>query len=38
VLKDLTLEVYADASFNGVEKGLKSMEGFIILLRGVGDR
>jgi hypothetical protein len=37
-LKDLTLEVYADASFNGVEKGLKSTEGFIILLRGVGDR
>jgi hypothetical protein len=37
-LKDLTLEVYADASFNWVEKGLKSMEGFIILLRGDGDR
>jgi len=38
MLKDLTLDVYADASFNGVEKGLKSTEGFIILLRGGGDR
>jgi len=37
-LKDLTLELYADASFGGVDKGLKSTEGYILLLRGEGDR
>ena len=37
-LKDLTLELYADASFGGVDKGLKSTEGYILLLRGEGDK
>jgi hypothetical protein len=37
-LKDLTLELYADASFGGVNKGLKSTEGHILLLRGEGDK
>jgi hypothetical protein len=33
-LNQLSLEVYADASFGGVEKGIRSTEGFIIFLRG----
>ena len=37
-LKDLSIELYADASFGGVDKGLKSTEGFIILLRGENDK
>ena len=37
-LKNLSLEVYLDASFGGVEKGLRSTEGFMILIRGEGDR
>jgi hypothetical protein len=37
-LKDLSLEIYADAFFGGVDKGLKSTEGFIILLRGENDK
>ena len=37
-LKDLKLELYADASFGGVDKGLKSTEGYILLLRGENDR
>jgi len=37
-LKNLSLEVYADASFGGIDKGLKSTEGHIILLRGDSDK
>jgi len=37
-LENLSLEVYADASFGGVEKGIRSTEGFIILLRGDDSR
>jgi len=37
-LNKLSLEVYTDASFGGVEKGLKSTEGFVILLRGEGNQ
>ena len=37
-LNQLSLEVYADASFAGVEKGIKSTEGFIIFLRGSDSR
>jgi len=37
-LKNLSIEIYADASFGGVDKGLKSTEGYIILLRGEGDK
>jgi hypothetical protein len=37
-LENLSLEVYADASFGGVEKGLRSTEGFVILIRGENDR
>ncbi len=37
-LKNLSIEIYADASFGGVDKGLKSTEGYIILLRGENDR
>jgi hypothetical protein len=37
-LGQLSLEVYADASFAGVEKGIKSTEGFIIFLRGSDSR
>ena len=37
-MKDITIEVYADASFGSAEKGFKSTEGFVILLRGVGER
>ncbi len=33
-LEDLHLHVYADASFGGLDKGLKSTEGSLILLRG----
>ncbi len=33
-LEDLHLHVYADASFGGLDKGLKSMEGSLTLLRG----
>jgi len=34
--EDLHLHVYADASFGGLDKGLKSTEGSLILLRGSG--
>jgi hypothetical protein len=37
-LEQLSLEVYADASFGGVEKGIRSTEGFIIFLRGNDSR
>jgi hypothetical protein len=37
-LEKLSLEVYADASFGGIDKGLKSTEGHIILLRGDSDK
>jgi hypothetical protein len=37
-LENSSLEVYADASFGGVEKGIRSTEGFIILLRGDDSR
>jgi len=37
-LNQLSLEVYADASFGGVEKGIRSTEGFIIFLRGNDNR
>jgi hypothetical protein len=37
-LDKLSLEVYADASFGGVEKGIRSTEGFIIFLRGNDNR
>jgi len=37
-LKDLKIELYADASFGGVDKGLKSTEGYILLLRGENDK
>jgi len=36
-LKKLTLKLYADASFGGVDKGVKSTEGYVLLLRGQGD-
>ncbi len=35
-LEDLHLDVYADASFGGLNKGLKSTEGSLIFLRGQG--
>jgi len=34
----LKLEPLADAPFGGVDKGLKSTEGHILLLRGEGDK
>jgi hypothetical protein len=37
-LEKLSLEVYSDASFGGIDKGLKSTEGHIILLRGDSDK
>ena len=37
-LEDLHLDVYADASFGGLDKGLKSTEGSLILLRGQGSQ
>ena len=36
-LESLSLKVYADASFGGTDKGRKSTEGHIILLRGNSD-
>jgi len=37
-LEDLHLDVYADASFGGLNKGLKSTEGSLIFLRGQGSQ
>jgi len=37
-LEDLNLDVYADASFGGLDKGLKSTEGLLILLRGLSSQ
>jgi hypothetical protein len=37
-LNNLSLEVYADAAYGGIDKDMKSTEGFIILLRGDNDR
>jgi len=37
-LEDLLLDIYADASFGGLDKRLKSTEGSLILLRGQGSQ
>jgi hypothetical protein len=37
-LEDLHLDVYADASLGGLNKGLKSTEGSLIFLRGQGSQ